>query len=141
MPCACPGLRAISAKSALRSERAGWQNADHQQRAVDETQQMCRNIKMLFNFEPPVTDDEIQAAALQFVRKVSGFNKPSLSNEPAFNAAVRQIAASSAELLRALKTNAPPRDRATEAAKARGRAATRFHSLRPLSDGPEKLSR
>jgi hypothetical protein len=87
---------------------------------------VCRNIKMLFNFEPPVTDDEIRAAALQFVRKVSGFNKPSLANEAAFNSAIDSIAASSATLLRSLQTYAPPRDRAQEAAKARARSAARF---------------
>ena len=87
---------------------------------------MCRNIKTLFNFEPPVTDEEIRAASLQFVRKVSGFNKPSNSNEAAFLAAVDQVAAISKGLLSSLETNAPPRDRAEEAAKARARAAQRF---------------
>ena len=87
---------------------------------------MCRNIRTLFNFEPPVTDEEIQAAALQFVRKVSGFNKPSKANEAAFSAAVEQIAQISRRLLDSLETNAPPRDRAEEAAKARARAAERF---------------
>jgi hypothetical protein len=87
---------------------------------------MCRNIKTLFNFEPPVTDDEIRDAALQFVRKVSGFNKPSKGNEAAFLAAVDEIAAASRNLLRSLETSAPPRNRAEEAAKARARAAQRF---------------
>ena len=87
---------------------------------------MCRNIKTLFNFEPPVTDEEIRAAALQFVRKVSGFNKPSKANEAAFLAAVEAIAAVSGNLLNSLETNAPPRDRAKEAARARTRAARRF---------------
>ncbi len=87
---------------------------------------MCRNIKTLFNFEPPVTDEEIRAASLQFVRKVSGFNKPSKANEAAFLAAVDQVAAISKGLLSSLETNAPPRDRAEEAAKARARAAQRF---------------
>ena len=87
---------------------------------------MCRNIKALFNFEPPVTDEEISAAALQFVRKVSGFNKPSKTNEAAFLAAVDQIAAASRNLLSSLETNAPPRNRAKEVAKARARAAQRF---------------
>jgi len=87
---------------------------------------VCRNIRTLFNFEPPVTDEEIQAAALQFVRKVSGFNKPSKANEAAFSAAVEQIAQISRRLLDSLETNAPPRDRAEEAAKARARAAERF---------------
>ena len=87
---------------------------------------MCRNIKILFNFEPPVTEDEIRAASLQFVRKVSGFSKPSKANEAAFHAAVDEIAAVSRNLLSSLETNAPPRDREEEAAKARVRAAQRF---------------
>ncbi len=87
---------------------------------------MCRNIKTLFNFEPPVTDKEIRAAALQFVRKVSGFNMPSKANEAAFLAAVDEIAAASGNLLRSLETNAPPRNRAKETAKARARAAKRL---------------
>ncbi len=87
---------------------------------------MCRSIKTLFNFQPPVTEDEIRAASLQFVRKVSGFNKPSKANEAAFLAAVDEIAASAAKLLSALETNAPPKDRAEEAAKASARAAQRF---------------
>jgi hypothetical protein len=82
---------------------------------------MCRNIKTLFNFEPPVTDEEIHAAALQFVRKVSGFNKPSKANEAAFFAAVDAIAASSVDLLRSLETNAAPKNRAEETAKASAR--------------------
>ena len=87
---------------------------------------MCRNIKTLFNFEPPVTDEEIRAAALQFVRKLSGFNKPSQANEAAFLAAVDEVAAVSGKLLRALETNAPPRNREEQAARARARAAQRF---------------
>jgi hypothetical protein len=87
---------------------------------------VCRNIKTLFNFQPPVTEEEIRAASLQFVRKVSGFNKPSKANEAAFRAAVDEIAAISANLLRSLETNAPPRNRTEEAAKARARAAQRF---------------
>ena len=87
---------------------------------------MCRNIKTLFNFEPPVTDEEIRAAAVQFVRKVTGFNKPSKANEPAFAAAISSIAAVSRNLLSALETSAPPRSREDEAAKARARAAQRF---------------
>jgi hypothetical protein len=87
---------------------------------------MCRSIKTLFNFEPPVTDEEIRAASLQFVRKVSGFSKPSKANEAAFHAAVDEIAAVSRNLLSSLETNAPPRDREEEAAKARVRAAQRF---------------
>jgi hypothetical protein len=87
---------------------------------------MCRNIRTLFNFEPPVTDEEIRAASLQFVRKLSGFNKPSKVNEAAFLAAVDAVAAVSRSLLSSLETNAPPRNRAEEAAKARARAAQRF---------------
>jgi hypothetical protein len=87
---------------------------------------MCRNIKTLFNFEPPVTDDEIRGAAQQFVRKISGFNKPSKANEAAFLAAVDDIATTSRKLLSSLATTSPPRNRAEEAAKARARAAQRF---------------
>jgi hypothetical protein len=87
---------------------------------------MCRNIRILFNFDPPVTAEEIHAASLQFVRKVSGFNKPSKANEAAFLAAVEEIAAASGNLLNSLTTNATPRDRAEEAAKAHARAAERF---------------
>ena len=87
---------------------------------------MCRNIKTLYNFEPPANDDEVRAAALQYVRKISGFNKPSKANEDAFNAAVEAITAVSNTLLRSLETNAPPKSREEEAAKARERAALRF---------------
>jgi hypothetical protein len=87
---------------------------------------MCRNIKTLFNFEPPATAEETRAAALQFVRKISGFNKPSKANEAAFQAAVDEVADSSARLLRSLETNAPPKNREEEAAKAKARAAERF---------------
>ena len=87
---------------------------------------MCRNIRTLFNFEPPVTDGEISAASLQFVRKVTGFNKPSKANQAAFLAAVEEIAAASRKLLDRLETSAPPRDRQQEAAKARARAAQRY---------------
>ena len=87
---------------------------------------MCRNIKPLFNFDPPVTAEEIRAASLQFVRKISGFNKPSKANEASFLAAVDEVAGVSARLLRALETTAPPKNREEEAAKARARAAERF---------------
>ena len=87
---------------------------------------MCRNIKTLFNFDPPVTDDEIHAASLQFVRKISGFNKPSKANEAAFVAALDEIAAASRRLLDGLETSAPRRNREEEAAKAKLRAAIRF---------------
>src|SRR5215207_288547 len=93
-----------------------------------EEEHMCRNIKPLFNFEPLVNDEEVRAAALQYVRKISGFNKLSKANEVAFYAAVDEIAAASSRLLASLETNAPPRDREVEAAKARARAARRFAS-------------
>jgi hypothetical protein len=87
---------------------------------------MCRNIKILFNFEPPVTDEEIRAATTQFVRKISGFNKPSKANEAPFMTAIDEIASASARFLRSLETNAPSRNREEEAAKAKARAAERF---------------
>ena len=87
---------------------------------------MCRNIKMLFNFDPPVTPQEIEAASLQFVRKISGFNKPSKANEAAFNSAVHDVAAISAQLLKSLETTAPARNREEEAAKLKARSANRF---------------
>jgi len=87
---------------------------------------MCRNIKMLFNFDPPVTDEEIRAASLQFVRKISGFAKPSKANEAAFLAAIDEVAGASSRLLRSLETTAPPKNREEEAAKAKARAAVRF---------------
>jgi hypothetical protein len=91
-----------------------------------EQNHMCRNIKTLFNFDPPVTEEETQAAALQYVRKITGFNKPSKANEAAFVAAVDEIAAISRELLRSLETNAAPKNREEEAAKAKARAVVRF---------------
>ena len=87
---------------------------------------MCRNIRPLFNFDPPVTEDEVRAASLQFVRKISGFTKPSKANEPAFDRAIDEVAAAAERLLDALVTTAPPRDREVEAAKAKARAAERF---------------
>ncbi len=87
---------------------------------------MCRNIKPLFNFDPPVTEDEIHAASLQYVRKITGFHHPSKVNEAAFQAAIDEIAAASSRLLAALETNAPPHDRAEEAARAHARAMERF---------------
>jgi hypothetical protein len=90
---------------------------------------MCRNIKPLFNFEPPVTQDEIHGAALQFVRKVSGFNTPSKANQAAFLAAVDEIAAASRKLLSSLETNAAPKNRDEEAAKARARATQRRYEI------------
>jgi hypothetical protein len=87
---------------------------------------MCRNIKTLFNFEPPVTDEEIRAASVQFVRKITGFNKPSKANEAAFNSAVDEVAAAAAKVLSELETTAAPRNREEEAAKAKARGAMRF---------------
>src|SRR5256712_1040405 len=92
---------------------------------------MCRNIKTLHNFKPPATDEEIRASSLQFVRKLSGFTRPSKANDLAFSRAVDQVAQAAHELLDSLVTNAPPRDREVEASRARARAADRFHS----SDG------
>ena len=93
---------------------------------------MCRNIKMLFNFDPPVTPEEIRAASLQFVRKISGFNKPSKANEEAFFSAIDAIAGISADLLSSLETNAPPKTREEEAARLKARSAKRF--------GPRELA-
>ena len=87
---------------------------------------MCRNIKPLFNFAPPATDDEVRASALQFVRKVSGFTKPSKVNEEAFNAAVDEVTAAARRLIESLVTTAPPKDREVEAEKRRARSAARF---------------
>jgi hypothetical protein len=87
---------------------------------------MCRNIKMLFNFDPPVTAEEVRAASLQYVRKISGFTKPSKANEPAFLAAIDEIASVSMRLLSSLETNAVPKNREEEAAKAKARSAERF---------------
>jgi hypothetical protein len=89
---------------------------------------MCRNIKTLHNFSPPATEDEVRASALQFVRKLSGFTQPSKANQPAFDRAVEQVTQAARELLDSLVTNAPPRDRDVEAAKARARSAERFGS-------------
>jgi len=94
---------------------------------------MCRNIKTLHNFKPPATHEEIRASSLQFVRKLSGFTKPSKTNEEVFNRAVDQVAQAAQELLDSLVTNAPPRDRDVEAAKARARSAERFGSAAPAS--------
>jgi len=89
---------------------------------------MCRNIKTLHNFKPPATEEEIRASSVQFVRKLSGFTKPSKANELAFNRAVDQVAQAAHELLQSLVTNSPPRDRDVEASKARARSANRFHN-------------
>jgi hypothetical protein len=87
---------------------------------------MCRNIKTLFNFEPPASEDEIRAASLQFVRKLSGFNKPSQANQAAFDKAIEDVTAAATELIRSLVTNAEPRDREVEARRAKARNAVRF---------------
>jgi hypothetical protein len=94
---------------------------------------MCRNIKMLFNFDPPVTPDEIQAASLQFVRKISGFNKPSKANEEAFLSAIRAIADVSTNLLNSLETNSPPKNRDEEAVRLKARSAKRFANPQSLA--------
>lgn len=87
---------------------------------------MCRNIKTLFNFDPPANEEEVRAASIQFIRKISGFNKPSKANEPAFLAAIDEVAAISMRLLQSLETTAPPKNREEEAAKAKARAEVRF---------------
>jgi hypothetical protein len=94
---------------------------------------MCRNIKTLFNFDPPATEDEVRAASLQFVRKISGFNKPSQANEEAFDSAVESVSSIARELLNSLTTRAEPRNREVEAAKARERAAKRFGTASPTA--------
>ena len=93
---------------------------------VFDNDDMCRNIKTLFNFDPPATDEEIRAASLQFVRKLSGFNAPSRANEDAFNRAIEEVAAVARRLIDSLETHAPPKNRDEEAARARARAAERF---------------
>jgi hypothetical protein len=106
-----------------------WSDASLSRRCgifADEVIVMCRNIKVLFNFDPPVTPEEIRAASLQFVRKISGFNKPSKANENAFLDAVDEVAEISTRLLRSLETNAPAKNREEEAARAKARAAERF---------------
>jgi len=97
---------------------------------------VCRNIRTLHNFSPPASDDEIRASALQFVRKLSGFTKPSRANEPAFERAVERVTDAARELLASLVTTAPPRDRAIEAAKARARSAARFRGGDKPAAGP-----
>lgn len=97
---------------------------------------MCRNIRTLFNFDPPATDEEVRAASLQFVRKVSGFSKPSQANEGAFEAAVEEVSEVARKLIDSLVTKAPPRNREVEAAKARARAAKRFGTAPAARSGP-----
>src|SRR3954463_740237 len=102
---------------------------------------MCRNIRTLFNFEPPATESEIEASAIQFVRKLSGFTKPSQANEAAFNAAIVDVTAVAPRLMQALQTNAPPRNREIEAEKARARSAERYGYSRPRSAGSSPRER
>ena len=123
--CLLNATRAPALRADLGMEDDGAYYSDRQ---IGETSLMCRNIKTLYNFEPPAMDDEIRASALQFVRKLSGFTHPSKANEAAFERAVDEVTASARALLDSLVTNAPPRDRTTEAAKARARSAARFAS-------------
>ena len=109
----------------LGSLRQNVQASPFPQSAIQDSS-MCRNIKILFNFKPPATDDEVRAAALQFVRKISGFNKPSQANEATFSAAVEEITLVSRRLLYSLETTAPPKNREEEAAKAKARSLARF---------------
>lgn len=99
---------------------------------------MCRNIKTLFNFDPPVNDAEVRAASLQFVRKISGFNKPSKANEAAFKAAIEEVAAASSRLMQTLETSAPPKNREEETAKAKARAAERYGIKGGVELGPRR---
>src|SRR5437660_3159272 len=130
-PAACGGISTTARRRFMDSAGAGagpeWAGSlifwNHK---FVRSQPMCRNIKTLFNFDPPVTEDEVRAASLQFVRKITGFNKPSKANEAAFAAAIEDVAAISGRLLRSLETNAPPKNREEEAAKAKARAAERF---------------
>jgi hypothetical protein len=115
----------------MSGNRGNLQGADRfiskdGEKEIDEVSGMCRNIRPLYNFAPPATEEEIRAAALQYVRKISGFTRPSAANEVAFNLAVDEIAKASATLLGALVTSASPKDRETEAAKARERSVRRF---------------
>src|ERR1700689_1315231 len=122
-----PGLRKASARPILGQNRLQSRNLDEPWGPAGfEEIKMCRNIKTLFNFEPPATDDEINASALQFVRKLSGFNKPSQANEAAFERAVEEVTAAAHRLLTSLHTHAPARDRATEAEKAKEGSRLRF---------------
>src|SRR5258706_1306637 len=118
-----------SGKNSIRGDAASFARIRRPPPPINRGDTVCRNIKTLFNFEPPVSDEEIRAASLQFVRKLSGFNKPSKANEAAFLAAIDQVAAVSRNLLGALETNAPPRSQEDEAAKARVLAAQRFSRL------------
>jgi len=113
---------AISARTVHFSDH----HAHAHHRFVRERRSMCRNIRPLYHFEPPVTDDEVRAASLQFVRKVSGFTKPSAANQPAFDQAVTEVSQVVHRLLGSLVTNAPPKNREVEAAKARARSARRY---------------
>jgi hypothetical protein len=118
------GFRAAALRSPRVSE--GERESTYIAGILAPSECMCRNIKPLFNFDPPVTEEEVRAASLQFVRKISGFQKPSKANEPLFLRAVDDVAAISMRLLRSLETNSPPRNREEEAAKAKARSAARF---------------
>src|SRR3954466_2107926 len=122
---ALPRGEAIAAPRALASAKASRYGSGPTRRRATETL-MCRNIRTLFNFEPPASEDEIRASALQFVRKLSGFNAPSQANAAAFDRAVDEVSAAAPRLLASLATTAPPRDRETEAEKARARSRERF---------------
>jgi hypothetical protein len=124
-PYKAPEVSRSCCRSTLDCTAGESQNIVHSQ-TVTEGVGMCRNIRLLFNFQPPVTHDEVQAASLQFVRKVSGFNKPSKANEAAFNAAVQQVAESVTGLMNSLLTLSPPRNRLDEAEKRRARSELRF---------------
>jgi hypothetical protein len=123
-PCTFPDLRRVAPVARTLLPRSGAAFVCTSTKS--ELTAMCRNIRTLFNFDPPVTDDEVRAASLQFVRKITGFNKPSKANEQAFQAAIDEIAGVSNRLLRSLETSAPPKNREEEAAKAKARAAERF---------------
>ena len=128
-----PGCSPISVTSMAPSPSRPFQQRPRRYSWGDGGSPMCRNIKTLFNFDPPATDEEIQAASLQFVRKLSGFNAPSKANEAAFNAAIEEVFLAGQRLLISLETQAPPRDRDTEARKAKIRAAQRFGIRAPAS--------
>ena len=128
-PCACDRERGARLLKSLLSRYLLNRSLGEQSPSIRwQNNSMCRNIKTLHNFKPPATDEEIRASSLQFVRKLSGFTKPSKANELAFNEAVDQVAQAARDLLQSLVTNAPPRDREVEVAKARARAADRFAS-------------
>jgi hypothetical protein len=119
-------FRAWIGRGSLPAGQTRWMRMAASTTRLDEATTMCRNIRTLFNFEPPATEEEIRAASLQFVRKLSGFNSPSKANQPAFERAVEDVAAAARALIGSLVTTADPRDREIEAARARARSAARF---------------